>query len=68
MKVITTEDAVPLSGSLSCFAAVADAMAADSSEAMMAVATTAACGLSYCSSAVADGAAMAVAIPSANIR
>lgn len=60
------EDAVPLFGSLSCFAAVVETTA-DASAAMMAAATTAACGLSYCSSAVADGAAMAVAIPSANI-
>ena len=71
MKVITTEDAVPLSGSLSCFAAAAADAAADSSAVTeMAAATIAACGSSYCSSAAADGAAMAVAtaaaIPSAN--
>ncbi len=67
MKAITMEDAVPLSGSSSCLAAVADATA-DSSAVEMAAATTAACGLSYCSSAAADGAtAMAVdVIPSAN--
>ncbi len=70
-KAITMEDAVPLSGSSSCLAAVADATA-DSSAVEMAAATTAACGLSYCSSAAADGAtAMAMAvdvIPSANLN
>ena len=71
-KPITTEDAVPLSGLSSCFAAAAADATVDSSAAAMAAATTAACGSSYCSSAVADGAAMAaataVAIPSANIH
>ena len=61
------EDAVLLSGLSSCFAAVADATADSSAVEMAAATTTAACGLSYCSSAAADGAtAMAVdAIPSA---
>lgn len=67
-KLITMEDAVLLFGSSSCFAAAAETIA--DSLAAMAAATTAACGLSYCSSAAADGAAMAVAtaaaIPSAN--
>ena len=71
VKVITTEDAVPLSGSLSCFAAVADAVADSSATAETAAVTIAACGLSYCSSAVVDGAtaiAAAAVIPSANIQ
>ena len=73
MKVITTEDAVLLSGSLSCFAAVADAVADSSATAETAAVTIAACGLSYCSSAVIelDGAtaiAAAAVIPSANIQ
>jgi len=67
VKVITTEDAVPLSGSLSCFAAAAADAAADSSAVTeMAAATIAACGSSYCSSAAADGAAMDAEILSAN--
>ena len=69
MKAITTGDAVPLSGSLSCFAAVADAVADSSATAETAAVTIAACGLSYCSSAVVDGAtaiAAAAVIPSAN--
>ena len=72
MKAITMEDAVLLSGLLSCFAAAAVAVvAADASAVETAAATIAACGLSYCSSAVVDGAtaiAAAAVIPSANIQ
>ena len=68
MKAITMEDAVPLSGLLSCFAAAAVAVvAADASAAEMAAATIAACGLSCCSSAAAD-LAMDAAVPSANFH
>ena len=66
MKAITMEDAVLLSGLLSCFAAAAVAVvAADASAVETAAATIAASGLSCCSSAAADS-AVDVAIPSAN--
>ena len=61
MKPITTEDAVPLFGLLSCFAAAAADAAADSSAVEKAAAIIAACGLSYCSPAAADGATDAAA-------
>ena len=68
MKAITTEDAVLLSGLLSCFAAVVVAAAvADASAVEMAAATIAACGLSCCSSAAADSVVDA-AVPSAHFH
>lgn len=68
MRAITTEDAVPLFGLLSCFAAAAADAAADSSVVEMDAATIAVCGLSCCSAAAAADLAADAAVPSANFH